>query len=274
MSGSGLRRLTAGPPLALLILLSACSPNTPVQVDQAGGASSLAPGEHPVDGTSPPVGSASGSRASASAPAGGAGGGPGGAGQPAVEGSGPESPQPTRRSDPVLSLPSLPIGGSATGDTQDAVQQCVQAAWLTQVVPPTGIRVVPTAVSFAPAGAFRVGGSACAATPPACLGGSFAFTAVLIGQGRAQCYIPVRATGKGEGGSSVTVILRARTTCPLAQEAACRTFVEQVGNSTSQDSISVPFPSETASPEPSPKASPEASSPPASSPAVASGSGS
>lgn len=71
-----------------------------------------------------------------------------------------------------------------------------------------------------------------------------------IDNGRKSCYIPVQASGSGDPGSSVTLILSGEMPCPPSQLAACKAFEQEVGNSSSQVSLSVPYPPETTAPEP------------------------
>ncbi|MBK6872584.1 MAG: hypothetical protein IPG94_14800 [Kineosporiaceae bacterium] len=252
--------------VALLLSLAGCGAD-PIQVEPAALASdnvaaSTDPqgsGQVGLDGrASSDPGSDSGSGVSGDGAVGQGGAGgqdgasagadPGGAAEPPPEGSGPEAPQPTRAGEPVLSLPSLPMGGDSA-DGSDGPQQCVQVSWLSSRVPPPGLRVRITGHAFSPDGPFSVGGSACAGRSPLCLSG-FAFTANEIDNGRKSCYIPVQASGSGDPGSSVTLILSGEMPCPPSQLAACRTFELEVGNSSSQVSLSVPYPPETTAPEP------------------------
>jgi hypothetical protein len=101
---------------------------------------------------------------------------------PVEEGTGPETPRPTE-GEKSVSLPTLPVGGSASGEPE---AQCVTASFLATL--PDGVSVKVTGVRFSADGVSERNGSDC--DDPPCLG--FVFTT------ENTCAVPVDASGTSE----------------------------------------------------------------------------
>jgi hypothetical protein len=84
---------------------------------------------------------------------------------PATEGSGPESPQPSKNGGPSLSVASLPIGGgvSEVGDLQCADVHMVGAGEL-----PAQVVISLDEITLKPGGLFDLASGNCGANEPAC----------------------------------------------------------------------------------------------------------
>lgn len=141
---------------------------------------------------------------------------------PATESSGAGNSTAAQTTEPVVTVPQLPIGGGA--DDPGQVEQCVSVSFLGDAIP-AGIAIVPEAVAFSEP-LFELGGSECSAGDVPCLSGSFAFTAENDDTQAGICFLAVRATGERPAGQfdDVQLTLSGRLDCPPGLGDACELF--------------------------------------------------
>lgn len=131
-----------------------------------------------------------------------------------------------RTAQPAVTVPQLPIGGGA--DDPGQVEQCVSVSFLGDEIP-SGIEIVPEAVSFSEP-LFEQGGGECTSGDTPCLTGGFAFTAANDDTQGGICYLAVRATGTRapDDFDDVAMTMTGRLDCPPGQQAACEEFAREL----------------------------------------------
>jgi hypothetical protein len=158
----------------------------------------------------------------------------GSTGLPPAEGTGDESPDTGGAGAVSVSLPSLPIGGAESVNSDDG-DRCVSAAYLGDQEEqriPVGVRIRVTSVHFS-SDLLIVGGNGCSSDARACLGGD-AFT-----DEQRNCRLPVQVTREPRPPAgqlpdpdgvqeTVTVGMDAAVDCPPDLHQECAAFAHSL----------------------------------------------
>jgi len=169
---------------------------------------------------------------------------------PATETTGnepPQSPKPTKVS---VSLPGLPVGGSAQA-TDDPAVQCVFVNWQ-QSAPaiPGNFAVSLTGIRLEPADAFKALNAGCGGVH-ACLDRGFRLTS-----DGATCSLALKFTGQPTGGNPTLSASAGTVTCPIEATVRCEAFATDVAHTDLQALDLIPLepgigsPSDNNSPSP------------------------
>jgi hypothetical protein len=136
------------------------------------------------------------------------------------------APEPTE-DNPIIGLPSLPIGGDADTDSDDPARQCVDISWIPTTdanpVIPQGYAVEITGARFSAKG-FEVIKSGCESSRPNCIGH-------VMRSGSDQCDLAVRALQDASPEVIVQVGLKGILYCPKSVGMKkCQKFADAVAN--------------------------------------------
>jgi hypothetical protein len=137
-----------------------------------------------------------------------------------------------------VEVAQLPIGGSASDDTDIAGDQCVDVNWIVQqgaASIPDGVHITITAATFTP-DIFSLADDGCSGTAPPCAG--FTFQA-----GDQECVLAVAPNGDpfDTSGTAPVMSLSGKVTCDDPGSTTCATFLAAVG-SNAQNTITLEFP--------------------------------
>ncbi len=229
------RRLLAGMAVAVLLAGCASTAKTSDTGSEPGGSTAAVSANG--DGASSSAGTDETSEVSSS---------------PAVEGSGPESPQPQQNGGPSITVASLPVGGVGTPDPTNPDQQCGSVNWLLDPLP-SGVVIHLGDISFDPPGVFDQGGSGCGSDQPACGSGT------TWAGGNASCSVPVVQLDPSSS-AEVTIVLAGRISCP--SQAVCDQLRNQLNGRTGSQATVTAVPHDAESSD-TPTPSDQASSSPA-----------
>jgi hypothetical protein len=141
---------------------------------------------------------------------------------PAVEGTGPESPAPRAKDQPVLKLPSLPYGGDDTvyaASETDFIPECVEVSWLGGEIP-DGVRIEVIRVEFDPPKAPFIHPSTSACHDRRECDGFRAHVTFTTANG-GDCGVTVKATGQGQA----KLVFKGSIACPAGKQQVCRDFI-------------------------------------------------
>jgi hypothetical protein len=144
-------------------------------------------------------------------------------------------PEPTD-DNPIISLPSLPVGGGPVDDTNDGpTRQCVDISWISDAQPdiPQGYALEVTGAIFS-ANGYQVIGSGCGSNSPNCIG-------YIMRTGKDSCSLAVRTLPDARPNVGAGVALKGILYCPRSVGMKqCQKFADAVAKEHGTADLSEP----------------------------------